>query len=550
MVKRGMPYGAWVQVRLRGWLREIAIAAGLLAITIVLQWRVGAYRAELDGYPDESGHYVTGLLIRDYAAAGFRPAPRPFAESYYLHYPRISFGHWPPFFHVVEAFWTLLFSGSRASVLVLIAVLTAATAAVLYFFLETQFGTILAAGGALLFLFVPLVRDYAGMIMTETTVALLCLIAALYYARYLRTESMGAACGFGVAALLAILTKPNGWLLGLVPPLCVLITRRWALLRRASFWLPAAIVLPGAAWYAWNLQTARRGWTPTSNPRDLLLSVFMFQLIQIAKLAGPAVLALALAGFFRRLIRPGRNAEPEWVSLGALWIATLLFHSFIAPVGESRHLLTSVPCEAAFAMAGCDWLAKRFRSGSRVRRIGLGRLDVHSGLAQTALVLVCFALLFAGAPKVLDKPRSGLSELAAFLSSRTEQNHGTFFIHSDVPADEGAFVAEIAMRDKRPDHMVIRDSKWLSIETTAEGLLRQLELEGVQILVLDGPPGRPASRKLQLLEEAVRDHPQRAALLWNGYPAIRAFELREASRPAKQKIQLDLRQNLGKILAN
>ena len=63
MVKRGMPYGAWVQVRLRGWLREIAIAAGLLAITIVLQWRVGAYRAELDGYPDESGHYVTGLLL-------------------------------------------------------------------------------------------------------------------------------------------------------------------------------------------------------------------------------------------------------------------------------------------------------------------------------------------------------------------------------------------------------------------------------------------------------------------------------------------------------
>jgi hypothetical protein len=44
-------------------------------------------RGEFNGLPDEAAHYLTGSLVRDYAAAGSQP---PFAsrKDYYLHYRR------------------------------------------------------------------------------------------------------------------------------------------------------------------------------------------------------------------------------------------------------------------------------------------------------------------------------------------------------------------------------------------------------------------------------------------------------------------------------
>ena len=48
-----------------------------------------------------------------------------FAENYYVHYPEVALGHWPPTFYVVQALWTLPFFASRGSVILLMSVLTA-----------------------------------------------------------------------------------------------------------------------------------------------------------------------------------------------------------------------------------------------------------------------------------------------------------------------------------------------------------------------------------------------------------------------------------------
>ena len=36
-----------------------------------------------------------------------------FAENYYLHYPEVAMGHWPPGFYLLQAVWTLLFPTQR-----------------------------------------------------------------------------------------------------------------------------------------------------------------------------------------------------------------------------------------------------------------------------------------------------------------------------------------------------------------------------------------------------------------------------------------------------
>src|SRR5438309_11882614 len=99
-------------------------------IVAALQWRTNAFHSELGGSPDEPAHYVTGLLVRDYVAAGLPWNPLFYAQNFYVHYPKVALGHWPPFFYLVQAAWTLPFTPSRTSVILLMAVLTAIPATV------------------------------------------------------------------------------------------------------------------------------------------------------------------------------------------------------------------------------------------------------------------------------------------------------------------------------------------------------------------------------------------------------------------------------------
>ena len=100
--------------------------------------------------------------MRDYLAAFPWQPPMNFARNFYSHYPIVAIGHWPPMFYAVQATWTLPFGVSRLSVLLLMAMLSAATATVVFASWQRRFGT--AAGGALAlaFLSVPIVREPAG----------------------------------------------------------------------------------------------------------------------------------------------------------------------------------------------------------------------------------------------------------------------------------------------------------------------------------------------------------------------------------------------------
>ena len=99
---------------------------------LALPWAAGAYRSGFGANADEPAHYVTGLMVRDYIAQFFPGPPMAFAQSYYLHYPVVALGHWPPMFYILQAFWTLAAPVSYASLLLLMAALTLCTAATLH----------------------------------------------------------------------------------------------------------------------------------------------------------------------------------------------------------------------------------------------------------------------------------------------------------------------------------------------------------------------------------------------------------------------------------
>src|ERR1035438_140853 len=132
-------------------LRWGAVFLALLLVAILWQWLGRAYSCEFSG-ADESAHLVTGLMIRDYVASGFPATPMKFAEEYYVHYPKVAFGMWGPLLHVAVAAWTLVFPPTRVSLLLLMALISAATALLLCRSLVDEFRIVLAVVAGFLFL--------------------------------------------------------------------------------------------------------------------------------------------------------------------------------------------------------------------------------------------------------------------------------------------------------------------------------------------------------------------------------------------------------------
>jgi hypothetical protein len=503
----------------------IPMAVFLLA-AIVLQWRDGAFHAEFDGHPDEAGHFITSLMIRDYAATRIGSNPLAFARDYYLHYPRVALGHWPPVFHTALAAWMLLFTAGRVPVMIFMAMLSAGVAFLIYRFLDPRMGRASALGFGLLWLCVPLARYLTSTLMTEVLLALACFGAALVYARYLRTGAWQDAAWFGVIALAAVLIKANGWMLGLVPPIAILVMRQIHWIRQAGFWLPALIVVPpGAAWYALTLQPAQHGWVGTTSVKYMAHYVLQYNCSATLETVGWGVLLAALAGLAVRVgpALRGRKVEPEWSCLAAVWIAWMIFHSFVAPVQEHRHLLISLPPMIVFAAAGLRWAA--------------GRL----GLPAIAAAAAAFVLLAAGAPPASAKPAQGYTQLADLLCAQTQFELSAFLIQTDQPGGEGPFIAEIAMRDHRPQHYVIRRTKWLPENAD---LLHELERLPVSVVVIESHRDSNSP-----LAASIAAAPERVQQLWST-DSIRAYRLLRSAPGPPGKFRLDLRRSSAGIIEN
>jgi hypothetical protein len=455
-----------------------------VVLTIVLlQWSGGAYSSEFGAHPDEPAHYVTGLMIRDYIAAGLPRNPMAFAQDYYDHYPKVALGNWPPGFYLIQSAWTLPFTPSRASVLLLMALLTAILAVLVIQTLIRLFGIAYALLGGLLFVAFPLVQQHSAMVMTEIPVALFSFLAILFWGRYLERERTTDSLLFALFASAAIMTKGSGMVLVMVPPLAVVFSRRFEVLKRPSFWYPVLIVGILCGPWTWAFRdVARNGWMESSLsltytrtalghfPKALFLTI------------NPIVGVFALIGLTVTLTAVWRRTAPAlWAAAAALLLGVLIFHAIVPASLDRRHLVQALPSWAMFVVAGVAFVERQWLASRR----GLRWLPY--GVAVASLLQAVWL-----AP---GKRYEGFGRVAEDLISGAENADAVLFISSDA-SGEGMFIAETAMRERRPGHVVRRSSKaltsqtWggrdyrLSVDTEAD-LLAQLARERIQFIVVD-----------------------------------------------------------------
>lgn len=459
-------------------LEWIAVCVLFWIAAIGLQWQAHAFAVEFGSHPDESAHYITGLLIHDYLASGHFAPPLAYAEHYYAHYPKVAFGMWPPFFHFLEALWTLIFSPAKISVLVLMALITAATATALYRVLRTRYSWPGALAGGALFVLLPLVQSSTSAVMADGLVALLDFWATIWLVRYIERERTRDAVLFGVCAALSMATKANGVALVLLPVFAILLTRRFHLLRARGLYYSAAIVLVlGAPWQviSYHFIAGSKGVHPVSASGFFRVALAYLQVLGDAlgwSLAPFCVLGIAV--FLVRLWR--RQTDIAFATAFALLLSVWGYHS-LTGYADPRYMLAALPPALLFTVAGFVWVVRRIPAPAvpfRVRAAALGAL--------TACLFVTLTW------RIPYKPYEGFDQPARFLLASPEFADGDFLVISNARG-EGAFISEVAMHDDRPDHVILRSTKVMS-SSTWFGTIYQLRYKTPQQIrdFLDGAP--------------------------------------------------------------
>jgi hypothetical protein len=458
----------------RPWLIGLIVFVLAFDLAFFWQYQGGAYRSEFGGHPDEAAHVVTGLFIRDalveagrYAVDGFHGSPvrvgKEFADSYYSHYPKIGLGVWPPFFYLVQSAWTLPFGASRTTLLLLMAVLAGGVGWLVFRALREEYGVSVAGLGAALALSLPLVRSYYGMMMAETLSALLMLGAMLAFGAFLDRERKSDALWFGVLAALAILTKGTGLALALAAPLALLLTRKFHLLKRPALWSAVLIILIVAGPWTWATRhLGKGGWLQPEPSWSFTREALPYYAGKLGLSLGLGPLLLAVLGVGARVCSASQN-RGRWIAAGALIVAVVVFQS-IAPVGlEARHIIPALPAACMLAIAGLsftvEWLQERWR-----RRAGVDPAvpPRNSNLVFWAGCILLLGSLWANWPPA-PKGCSGFAPLAETMLAEAAPAEVTL-VSSDATG-EGMFIAEVALRERRPGHVIQRASKSLASST-------------------------------------------------------------------------------------
>src|SRR5258708_4740625 len=327
-----------------------------------LLYASGAFKTGFDHHPDEPAHFVTGLMLRDYIVEGFPSAPMSFATDFYLHYPEVAFGHWPPVFYLLQAGWTLLLPPNHTSLLLLMALLTACTAFLIHQTAMQYHSRTLAILAGLTYLALPLTQQYASEIMIEAPLTLFGFMAALAVAPVLERSTWRSSACFGIAASVVILTKSSGWALALVPVIALLLTRRWKTNTVTRFFLSGAIVIATCVpFYFWTRRMAFAG----TEGKPMTVRHMVEALLQLIGLLpdviGIALLLLAVCGLFLKVILPLRTASVPtfWAVMAAYLVSVIVFHAMAPTLVEPRKIVMAMPVLLLFSFVALDWLARK-----------------------------------------------------------------------------------------------------------------------------------------------------------------------------------------------
>jgi hypothetical protein len=473
----------------------LAAAIGLAAMASAHAWLAGFSGA------DEPSHFLNGYFISTYLKGHLGANPLAYATDYYIHYPKISIGHWPPAYYGLLGLVFLVMPASYPWVFalnVLVASLPAMGVAAL---LARLCGRSIAFAGVVIYMLTPLVAEGQIMFMVDQPLAACLLAATVTWIAYAERQTWMRAIGFAALAALAVLIKGNGWVAVLIPVLHMALTGKWRLL--LSVKVVVAAILGALAVVPWYLVTAKISADGFNYQAGLpyawhALRANLGFLSNNISLPGGALALFAVVAEWRvRKVDPAR-----WnvvAGLIALILATLALQSIVPVDIVDRYVAPALPAVVVLALIGA-WRLWTLRLTAR-----LGPVRI----AAAAILAVCMVV-----PGVLHLtqrlPKSDVgAEAAAALIAPTGAPAVT--VVDGAAGYEGSVIAAAAVHDPHLQNYMVRSSKILAISNFMgssyslqfagnAGVLAELARLGVQNVVLVRARDLPAyPHSVQLL---------------------------------------------------
>ena len=494
------------------------LAFGILLLgTILLQMWCGAYRTERGNSPDEAAHFMNGLLVRDYLREGLGSNPMQFARQYYLNYPKIAPGMWPPLYHGLLGLFLLPGWSPQTAALLLVGLATAWTAWRLFRILSVLTTPPLALVLAMLFLCTPVIVSLSSAVMLDMVVAAFALEATFWLARFFDSGRRLHGVLFGIFAAGACLTKGNGLAIFLCQGCCwcspdaLICCDGLACTGRRRSYIVGAAPLVSATVY---LDASIGDFGPIS----------WFQIIKrtgfyshyLVEQLGFAMLVVAGAGLLTGFRPPRVSSDQEGSALvpglSALVLSALLFH-LLNPhkVMDGRYMTLAVAPIFGLLPVGvhaCLGLVRRTNWHDAP----------HGGLTAA---LSLSAILIA--PRV-QLQALGFRDATNFIEAQGGLAGRRMIVVSEENG-EGAFVAEVASRHPEPRAIVFRASKIMASGTwtdphlelslrSSTALIQELEDLHVEYIVVDRSLEASGHELWKPIEDLVAEQASRLAQVY------------------------------------
>lgn len=454
---------------------------------------------------DEPSHYLNAYFFADYLQHHFGTNPMAAATEFYIHYPKISIGHWPPAYYGIIGMLFMVLPPTIAvafTINMLVSVLPALGVALALALLCNR---VVAVAGVVLYAMTPLVLEGCSNFMVDQPLTACVVGATVLWIAYVHRPGWVKIIGFAMLAALAILIKGNGGLIVLVPVFHIVLTGNWRLLRSIKPYCAAMLlVLAVVPWYILTAKIAADGFNYKAGI-DYALKALAANLLTLAHNLSVAGMALALLAIVVEF-RGRRHAPLRWnivSGLLSLILATLALQSAIPVDIVDRYMAPALPAVLVLAVMGAYWLLT-----SAVR----ARISPRTAVALgTVLWLICVA---PGVRHMIDRvPKAdiGLDQIA------NQQVSGQPVILTVIDGSagaEGAFIANRAVRDVRLQGYAVRASKLLAESNfmgssyslkyaTPQAVAVQLHKLGVQQVVIVRQNNLAAYPHSQQLRDAV-----------------------------------------------
>jgi hypothetical protein len=392
---------------------------------------------------DETRHVMSGVFVRDFLHDLPFENPRQYAINYYLQYPALGIGIWPPFFYLVQGLLMSILGISFIVSKIAIWIFALVGGTYLFLLVLRTHCLRIAAVSVLLCGFAPLVFTLSGQVMLEVPALAMALAAVYHFARFLDDETRLHMAAAALASVLCAITRSDG--IFLLPLFAVMLTckGRWRLIRRldvlgagcmavaiaAIAYLPTMLEL-----WEFYIKTVRHG-TVQGSSTFLATQNWAFYLRTLPVQIGWPILIAAIVGFLMEIRKWRTNILP--------YIATIVAVYFtFSPMAEldTRHAIYWVPAFSLLASTAMVNLA------GRITRTWLGY--------GVDLLMVCAVIGFA------DWPQSFVNNYRQAAGLVLAESKGRRFCFFDGYLN-GNFIYQIRLLDPERRIGVLRGDKLL-----------------------------------------------------------------------------------------